>query len=460
MPFRPRKMVIPLTLLSLAACQLHSVNTSPTPQITLDSTYTKHIADSPGTEVYNVSWWKAFNRSTLDKLVTKAFESNQDIKQALARVRRAGAIYTQTNAGMLPVIDVTSSSDLKWEGTQRNRDGADIGTRLSWEIDAFSRISSATKADAYEVKARTEDVEALKLIISTDIANAYFGAVTANQTLRLLKDQLKTDRALLDLLELRRKNGVGTNVDVLQQQSRVAESESLIPVAESQLRTFENRLDVLVGQQPDDVHRVPTDDSLDFAEPLPALGVPADLLLHRPDLRAAKAGLIAADADIAEAIANRLPRITLTGSFLYDDSGSFSGPVSAVAGAFVQPLLDWGKRKAMVSENKAVYEERLAKFTQIYLEAIEDVENALYQENRQREFIRRLEKRLDILRKTLSETEARYSEGVDDYLPVLSALQELRVVERNLVNQHQTLINLRIRLYNAVGAAVKTSEKE
>ena len=216
---------------------------------------------------------------------------------------------------------------------------------------------------------------------------------------------------------------------------------------------------MLLGIMPDGKNRVSETEDLSFMEQVPAVGVPSDLLLRRPDLRSAQASLVASDADIGAAIADRLPRITLDGSYLYSDIESFSrqsftGPVGIIAATFIQPLLDWGRRKAEVERNRALYVERLAAYTQLYLEAVEEVENALYQERKQRDFIKRLEARRDILQATVNETEELYFAGVDDYLPVLDALQELREVERDLITQRLALVSFRIRLYRAIGGPV------
>jgi outer membrane protein TolC len=117
------------------------------------------------------------------------------------------------------------------------------------------------------------------------------------------------------------------------------------------------------------------------------------LVAARPDLRAEQGRLIAADAQIVAAIADRLQKITLDGSYLYNKTALTSGLVAAVAASFAQTLLDWGKKQFEVTLNKALYQERLDTFTQNYLQAADDVENVLYNENREREFIDRLEKR-------------------------------------------------------------------
>lgn len=412
---------------------------------------------SSDTQKEETPWWNTFAEPKLNELIEQSFQSNQTLIQALSRVRQAQSLTTQTKSGLYPQLNIAGEASDRWEGSDEQKVNTEIGGFLEWEVDVFNRLSAGVKADKYTEIARREDVKALRLSLSAEIATAYFGAVAANQRIALLNEQVRTDEELLELLQLRLDNGIGTNVEVFQQQSRVAESESLIPPTEADLRLFENRLDVLTGQMPDAQNRVSKERELSIAETLPFVGVPSDLLLNRPDLRAAKAELIAQDAEIAVAIADRLPRITLQGAYIYSDTASFAGPVGTLLGSFVQPLIDWGQRKAEVERNKALYEEELAAFTQLYLEAVEDVENALYQENRQREFIKRLEQRRDLLNKTVEETEARYKQGIDDYLPVLNALQELRSVERDLVSERLTLVLNRINLHRALGGRLTSS---
>ena len=299
----------------------------------------------------------------------------------------------------------------------------------------------------------------MRLALSAEVAEAYFNAVAQNLQLQLLKQQTGDDNKLLGLIQQRFDAGVGTNVEVLQQQSQLAENESLIPPAQSALRVYENRIDVLTGNAPDGADRTNDEDVFAQIGTLPPLGIPSDLLLSRPDLRAAQNRLIASDADIGAAIADRLPRITLNGSHIYSD-GPIAGATTSILAGLVQPLLDWGARKAEVERNKALYEERLAAFTQLYLEAIEDTENALYQEDRQREFIARLDARRGMLSKTVQASESIYRQGESDYLPVLDAVQDLRAVERALISERRNLVLLRIQLFRALGGPVKVLPAE
>ena len=299
-----------------------------------------------------------------------------------------------------------------------------------------------------------EDLRAIRLSLSAEVTEAYFDAVEQRSALALLEQQIDVDRDLLELTELRFRAGLTASVDVLQQSSQLAETESLVPPTEALLRVSENRLDVLIGRAPDAVDRVDDKDRFIAIGDLPFVGVPSDLLLNRPDLRALKNELIAADAEIGQAIADRLPRITLDGSLFYGDGSDFTGPAGILVGSIVQPLLDWGARKAEVERSRALYVERLAIFSQAYLQAIEDVENTLFQERKQREFLDRLERRRRFLERTVEETRDRYTNGLTDFLPVLDALKELQRIERIIVRQERALLGFRIQLHRALGGRV------
>jgi outer membrane protein TolC len=126
----------------------------------------------------------------------------------------------------------------------------------------------------------------------------------------------------------------------------------------------------------------------------------------------------------------------------------------------VQPLLDWGLREAEVRRNKALYQERLAQFAQAYLSAIEDVENALYLEKKHRTLIERLTSRQRILAQTLVETRNRYIQGLTDYLPVLTAVQDLRDIDREIITRTRELVQFRVRLFRALGGPVTSKSDD
>ena len=446
-----------LTSLSLIGCQTHRVNLQPKPLVAAQETFSE--APLSGVRAENV-WWAPFDDAKLDGMILQALEGNLDVMQALARLNQAAALTRQARAVRLPQVSLEASWQEEWLDGDKEDSLTRVGGALFWEIDMFNRLGAAALARQREQMALREAVETVRLSLSAAVAEAYFDAVEQRLQLALLKRQIEVDRDLLELTELRFKSGLTASVDVLQQSGQLADTESLVPPAQAALRVAENRLDVLTGRAPDAMDRVSDEDRFVVLTSLPFVGIPSDLLLNRPDLRLLQNDLIAADAQIAQAIAERLPRIVLDGSLAYEDGPEFTGSAGRRLASLVQRLLDWGDRKAEVIRNKAVYRERLAAFSQAYLQAIEAVENALYQERKQREFIERLEHRRQFLARTVDETRDRYTNGLTDFLPVLDAITELQRVERVIVRQQRALLGFRIQLHRAVGGRVKVPEPE
>ncbi len=444
-------LLVTASALFAIGCQTHRIDRFPVPQ---ESGEPRYSIESPMSPVPDRVWWEAFRDAKLDILIRTALENSFDVLQARARLAQAAALTRQAEAARLPQVSLEADIRKEWVDGDGLERVLRAGGALDWEIDAFNRLGSGALARQSEQTARLEDVEAIRLSLSADVAEAYFDAVEQRRQLALLQQQIDVDRDLLELTELRFNGGLTASVDVLQQSSQLAETESLVPPTEAALRVSENRLDVLTGRAPDGVNRVDDSDGFVAIGDLPFLGIPSDLLLNRPDLRALKNELIAADAEIGRAIAERLPRVTLDGSYLYEDGLGVSGPVAFLLGSLVQPLLDWGARKAEVERNRALYVERLAAFSQAYLVAVEDVENALYQELRQRDFLDRLDRRRRILDQTVDETRDRYTNGLTDFLPVLNAVQELQRLERIIVQEKRALVGFRLRLHRALGGRV------
>lgn len=435
--------------LTLSGCGLHDINESPAPLVKSGTSYSQTGGTAP-----SGVWYRNFNDPKLNTLIEEALAKNLTVVQALARVDQADAVITQSRSALFPQLDAQVNSRKNWQDGDPQEGVSQLGGATDWELDLFGRIRSAVTADEYNARAAVDDVDAVRLALTADIAEAYFTAIGQHLKLVRLEQQADADGELLELNQLRFDEGLGTQVDVLQQQGQLADTQSLIPPVESGLRVLENSIDVLMGQAPDAQDRTTRNDPLPADSLLPAIGVPSDLLLNRPDLRALKNELIAQDADIGAAIADRLPRVTLTGSLLFADGAGFTGPVGSILGSLVAPLLDWGQRRAEVKRNEALYTERLAVFTQAYLEAVADVENTLYQEDRQREYVARLETRRRVLQETAQKAQASYNEGLTDYLPVLDAVKGLRAVERSLIDQRVALTLLRVRLYRAVGGEI------
>jgi outer membrane protein TolC len=231
---------------------------------------------------------------------------------------------------------------------------------------------------------------------------------------------------------------------------------------ESAISLSQNRIAVLTGRVPGaDIGG--QRDALPELPPIPGTGLPGDLLVRRPDVRAARLRAEAADHRVAAAVADRLPSLRLSGS-LGKQSGDiteiFTVPtVWSVLGQLIAPLVDGGRRKAEVERNEAVVDERLADYGQALLSAIVEVDSAIVQENQQILYVAQLAEQVEVAGAALQDAQARYREGLSEqgFLQVLTALQTQQRAELSLLSARRQLVSFRIQLCRALGGTWTSS---
>jgi len=437
-------------------CNLHPVDSSPSPGLTTAefSAGAKAISGAP----LGTAWWETMQSPRLNDYVDRALRSSRTIEAARARLAQADAVYRRAGSVLGPSIDLKGRFDHDIKTTAPRGDYRDFGAALSWEIDLFGRLGSTREVRRMERESRGFLLEGVRLTLSASVAEAYLGIIEQNELLRLLQGQRNSSVEFLRIVQQRFDQGLISRVDLLQQQSQVVDIESLIPDAEANLRVQENILLTLVGEAPDG-RGIAVDPALPLVAPLPSLGNPGDLLVRRPDLQAARSDLIAADADIGRALAERMPRLTFSADALLVDGRGKENLLSTLAPSFLLPLVDWGNRRMEVVRSKEVYRERFAIFTQTYLDAVLDVENAVVRSVKQKELIERLEERRGLLETVLAQTQERYTQGLTDYLPVLTSVQQLNAVEQRLIRERRKLLSFRVTLHRALGGPVPVSEE-
>lgn len=402
-------------------------------------------------------WWRALGDERLIETIEAALSENLDVQQARLRIEQSAALARRAGSRLPPALDFGAGAEREWpdKGVDHN-DRLTGELRLSWEVDLWGRLSSAREAARQETVAAREDLQATALLLSAAVAEAYFGIIEQRLQLALLDEQIEVGQTLLGLIELRFGQGQASVVDVYQQRQQLASTRSQFPLIRSRLGVLENRLKVLLARAPTEGGPLVGTD-LPVLPDLPDIGVPSDLLANRPDLRRIRHELTAADHRVAEAVADRLPRLQIGLHRSYRgtefDRLTADGLATSLMADLAAPLIDWGDRKAEVDRRRAVAAELLLSLSQAYLTAVEEVENALWLERRQRELIDALRKELRIARSNLKETRTRYGQGLTDYLPVLAAVQSLQALERSLLTRRRELVSIRVLLYRALGGA-------
>lgn len=435
----------------LAGCSLHQ----PQPvELGFDVPQAYRQAAEGEPSLVGTPWWQHFEDPRLDKLMTQLFAENLDIERAVARLQQARASLKGARASQWPTV--TGSG-------QASRDRAATGTMsettlgslsVAYELDLWRKYASRSTAAHFAEEATAADVRALFLSMSAQLADLYFWAVEQQAQLELIAANQEAFRDTLERVERRYQAGLAAAVDVYQARQNLLAIAARRPEIEAQLAVAEHAIDVLLGSYPGA-------GTIARAEKLPqtpadfGVGLPADLLMRRPDVQAAFARLQASDAQLAAAIAERMPAVNLLGTLGRTSTELITGPLtgdfwSLLAGVTL-PVVDGGRRRAEVERQEAVRREVLATYRQTVLNAFREVEDGLVAN-------RTTEQRIAILADQVAAAESslrlaldNYLNGLSDYLPVLVAQAGQISTQSQLLSARRQLVADRIALAKALG---------
>ncbi|MCP4377776.1 MAG: efflux transporter outer membrane subunit, partial [bacterium] len=366
------------------------------------------------------------------------------------RLAEARATASKSDASLYPILSGDGSASRTRTETHKGAatvvspfgrtytSSFSLGLVASYELDLWGRVRSTSDASALDVLVSAEDLDAAAITLTAEVAQTWYRLLESRQQLKLLDSQIKTSRQVLELAELRFGLGKASVIDVLQQrqqvESRLAEKEQ----THAARMVLEHQLAVLLGKAPGGF-RPPKRGSLPTKLPeLPQTGLSAELVRRRPDIRSAHFRVAAANKRIAAAIADRFPRVSLSlqaGSSTSKVRDLFDNWFATLAANLTAPIIDGGLRAAEVTRTQAAASRELHTYAQAILTAIKEVEDALAQESRQRNYIASLDKQLALSREVIAKTRQRYANGDNgvDYLRILSVFDSHQRLERTSI---------------------------
>jgi len=408
-------------------------------------------------------WWEIFEDPELDRMVADALEYNWDIKQAAARVLEVRARYVQVRSDRFPAVDVGGVKDRRQivsgaSGDQSIVDNYDFTAAATFELDLWSRLKKASLAAWEDILREEENRRTVTQAVVAETITLYLGMEAIERRLQIAEQSIKAFRQSLQFVEIRYRRGLTSVLDVRQASRVLAGAETLVPQLEQDLGIIQQQLAVLLGRYPETraPRRQPEDYFMRLA-PVPP-GLPSDLLLRRPDIRAAEAQLRSLNELVGVARASRLPRITLTGEYGWtsEDLNKLlrtDNVIWNLTAGLVQPVFDAGRLKAGQRAAEARYEQGVAEYVKTVLDAFTDVERALLTRELQ---LDRREREITFLteaRATQRVAENRYVKGLVNYLDVLNAQITRYQAEDSLVLVDLAILQNRVALHRALGGS-------
>lgn len=407
-------------------------------------------------------WWTEFQDTSLNAVVDSALISNFTLKSAWQRLQAARAVVDRERSFLIPDLDASFEGGINQPGSDtETMQNLTLGITAQYEVDLWGRIRSNLQAEQFRAEATMADYQTAALTISAEVVRTWYQVIEARSQLALARDQVETNEKVLNLIKARFGSGQIRSVDILRQRQLLESTREQSYLTESRLRVLEHRFTVLLGLSPRDNTEF-AENGLPELPPLPDTGIPVELVQRRPDVQSAHNLLRAADKDVAAAISNQYPRLSLTASALSTAENAenlFEDWARSFAGNLFAPLIYGGQLRAEVDRTEAVRQQRLFEYGQTVLVAFREVEDALIREQQQLESIRSLEKQLELARQTYEQLRIEYFNGVGDYLDVLTALDQEQQLRRDLLSSRLNLLEFRIALYRALAGGFETDRE-
>ena len=461
---RPRPLAL-LAALGFAGCVTVGPDYAP-PEVDVPAGWSRLDASAdPATRATTPGdlslWWQRFDDPLLSALVSEGLQASLDLRSAQARLRESRARRVVAAADRYPSVSASASASRSEADAESGGDDVRefyaAGFDASWELDVFGGVRRSVEAAEADVETAVANLEDTRVTLVAEVAANYVEVRAQQALLRIARDNLASQSETLQLTEWREKAGLASTQDVEQARTNRERTRALIPSLETSLAEAEHRLDVLFGQPPGTLHaRLAASANLPTVPEGLAVGIPADTLRQRPDVRAAERRLAAETARVGVAEAARYPSFGLSGSIgvealsvgALDDGGA---TVSSLIGGITAPIFEAGRLRSQVEIQDAVREQAQVSYEQAVLVALQDVENALVALSRNQTRDEALTGAVGSARIASRLAQERYSAGLVDFQSVLETDRTVLAVEESLARTRADGVLAVISLYKSLG---------
>lgn len=433
--------------------------------------------DAVETSGVDVRWWENFGDPTLTALVQRALDDNLSLRSAGLRVLEAraargiavGRFFPQFQEAVGGIGAEQISANDAIASTDRSFATDSIGLQAAWELDFWGKFRRGIEAADAFVELTVADYDAVLVSLAADVATDYILIRSLEERLAYARANAELQRQTLDLTQTRFRAGKVSELDVSTARATLANTLAFIPDLENGLRQTKLSLCILLGRTPSELGDVlappaGTDLRVPEAPPTIATGIPAELLRRRPDVRAAERFAAASSARIGEAVADLLPRISITGATGFASS-TFEGSRSPNLGNLFDgnsftgfiglqlnwPVLNYGRIESNIRVRDARYEQAVAAYQDSVLRAAGEVESGLSDFLRSRERSTHLAEAVDASKRSVELSLIQYRAGAVDFIRVNNAQTELVQQEDSLVASQAAIALGAVRTYRALG---------
>jgi len=453
-------MLVVLTATILNSCKITESYTRP--ENPTETELYRDVNSTDSTTIANIPWKELFSDPYLQSYIEEALANNNDLKIAVARIKKAEANFKQSQAALLPSLAVSGDATLQQSGTGNDattNQAFELYGSSSWEADIWGKLRSTKRANLASLMKSDAYKRAVQTQLISDVATAYYTLLAYDKKLNITEKTLELRKEDVVTMKLLKDNDVVNGAAVVQSEASRYSTEVSIPDLKQNIYEAENNLCSLLGRNPGSIERSALDDQkLDVNL---EVGVPAQLLANRPDVQEAEFDLRYYFEMTKVAHAYFYPSVTITayGGFSSTDISDLFSPSSVfgnLIGGLAQPIFNQGQNKQRLKTAEANQEEYLYAFQQTLLNAGQEVSNALNNYKSAEEKIDIRNQQIYFLEKSVEFTmELLKYTSTTNYTDVLTSETSLLLAQINSVNDKLQQLNAVVTLYRSLGGGWK-----
>lgn len=409
---------------------------------------TQAAATQPAPPI-TAEWWRLYEDPELERLIAQANESNQNLRQAIARVDQARALARVAASFLLPTVTADPSYTRTRISANRPSvvNGAPSGASstfndwqvpfdLTYEIDVWGRVRRSVESSNAQAQATADDLAVVRLTVATDVATFYYALRAFDAQEQILRQTVAAFTEQVRVVNAQLKNGIVGPIDLYQAQAQLEATQAQWRDVQRARADEEHALAILCGQAAPSFFVRP-DPLLQASPPEVPAGLPAQLLTRRPDVAEAEQNIVAANAQVGVATADFYPVFTLTGAAGFESASAshlldWQSKMASIGPSVSIPIFEGGRLKGNLEATKAQYRQLVAAYVNQVLTAYGDVEDALTDLHAQSDEVIRMRAAVAASRDYLRVARAQYTQGLVNYLTVTDA-------ERTLLSNQLTL---------------------
>jgi len=487
----PKFAALAVAGLLVAGCGLPPAPDAILPADSLPESWSQGSTDALGEDTeWALEWWASFEDPVLDSIVSIALSRNLDLAEAVARIDEARARVGIATADLLPAVNGSGNASRSEQPANAGFIGGIFGggandslpadstpaptapdrfaftdytasLTFSWELDLWGRIRRDRAAAIADLAAGEEDYRAIRIGIIAETIRAYHEVLDLRQRVALNRETVDALTERADLAAARYSQGLASSFELYQIRGQLSASSLDLPASISALADAERRLNLLTGGFPGELDSLLA--SADPAggignAPVPPSGVPADVLVQRPDVRAAARRLEGARMRVGARKAALFPTLTLSSTIglqanepenLFRLDQWFNN----LAAGLTAPLFQGGRIRANIGVAEAQYAQQVVGYTRAVLTAVGEIEATFTQYEAQQELFETVSAQLEEAEASLAVQSDRYAAGVGGYADYLDALGNALVVRASAVRARRDLALARLAVHRALGGS-------